>query len=471
MNKLFSKKIFSMLISGIIFISSTGLTIYAQERVGDMERDSFPTMISTVSESADVVELASSNTDKVEDFISRMYTLTLNRKPDKEGLDFWVNSLILGRSSGTQVADYFLNSEELQKKNLSASAYLDILYSALMGRESDVGGKSYWLDFLNNGCSRQGILREFLLSAEFGNICNLYGISRGTPDIKNPMDANLKLTVFVDRIYKQILERNSQPSELNYWTNEILKNGKTAESVCEFFLRSKEFTDKRHSEDKFLGIMYQTFFGRAADTSGLSYWKGLFSRGLSRNDAGTLFAYSSEFANILRSMSLTPTKPMWLPSIPADPTPVPTPTPAPTPVPVPGATIEGIRAEMVRLVNAHRASNGTSALKANDKLNQASQIRSVEISASFSHTRPSGKTPWTSIDEAGYKWRTVGENIAMNSNGNSSSADIALSLFNQWKNSDGHNKNMLNNSFTEIGFGVYLQGRSVYATQLFAAPG
>ena len=462
------KKLVSVVISGVIFMNLAGTTIIAEAR---NDNGNASALFAEDFYENETIEFAAANRQQITDFVARMYKLALEREPDFDGINFWINALADGSRTGTQVADFFLNSEELQKKNLSSSAYLDILYSALMGRQSDAGGKTHWSNYLNNGCSRQGILRQFLLSAEFGNICNSYGITRGTPNIKNSRDENIDLTVFVDRIYKQVLERNSKPDELDYWTKEILKNGKTAESVCEFFLTSKEFTDKKHSDDKFLSILYQTCFGRAADAEGLSYWKSVLSRGLSRSDVGKLFIYSAEFSNIIRSMGLTPSKAPPLPKIPTTtPAPKPTPAPTPTPAPVKAATVEDVRTEMLKLVNAHRSANGASALKASDKLNQAAQTRAKETSTYFSHTRPDGRDTWSVYDEVGYKWRAAGENIAMNSTGNGSAAEIAQSLFTQWKNSSGHNKNMLSKDFTEIGIGVYIEGRSVYSAQLFGTP-
>jgi uncharacterized protein YkwD len=59
-----------------------------------------------------------------------------------------------------------------------------------------------------------------------------------------------------------------------------------------------------------------------------------------------------------------------------------------------------------------------------------------------------------------------GENVAMNSYGDSGAEQAAASLFDQWKGSAGHLRNMLGN-FQYIGIGIVNSNRGVYGTQIF----
>jgi uncharacterized protein YkwD len=74
----------------------------------------------------------------------------------------------------------------------------------------------------------------------------------------------------------------------------------------------------------------------------------------------------------------------------------------------------------------------------------------------FSHTGQNGSTPGTRMKNAGYNWKTYGENIA---NGHTSEQQV----FNAWLASVGHCKNIMNPAFKEMGAGR--QGN--YWTQLF----
>lgn len=61
----------------------------------------------------------------------------------------------------------------------------------------------------------------------------------------------------------------------------------------------------------------------------------------------------------------------------------------------------------------------------------------------FSHTGSNGSDPGQRLTNAGYSWRTYGENIAA---GQSS----VQSVVNGWMNSPGHCANIMNSSFREI---------------------
>ena len=114
--------------------------------------------------------------------------------------------------------------------------------------------------------------------------------------------------------------------------------------------------------------------------------------------------------------------------------------------------------EVIRLVNEERAKEGLSALKTNDTISGAAQVRASELSTLFDHTRPDGTTCFTALDDAGIRYSTAGENIAA---GYSTPEQVV----NGWMNSAGHRSNILNADFTTIGVGYDSTGR--YWVQLF----
>lgn len=117
--------------------------------------------------------------------------------------------------------------------------------------------------------------------------------------------------------------------------------------------------------------------------------------------------------------------------------------------------------EMLNYVNEHRKNNGKNPLKPLTELQDYANLRAIEISHSFSHTRPTGKSCFDGIK--GYSY--IGENIAA---GNSSAKDTFI----QWKNSPGHNENMLNSNFTHMAVGHVKAKSSEYGdywVQFFAS--
>ncbi len=118
-------------------------------------------------------------------------------------------------------------------------------------------------------------------------------------------------------------------------------------------------------------------------------------------------------------------------------------------------------ARVIELVNAERQKRGLSALKTDSVLCKAAQTRAYETTDSFSHTRPSGQSCFTVLDEYNYKYSYAGENIAM---GQNSPEEVVQA----WMNSQGHRENILKGDFTKIGMGCISKGGTFYWTQLFA---
>lgn len=128
----------------------------------------------------------------------------------------------------------------------------------------------------------------------------------------------------------------------------------------------------------------------------------------------------------------------------------PEPEPEPEPEPDPGCGEEAFLTEVIRLVNVERAKQGLSALKTNNAITKAAQIRADELLQLFDHTRPDGRSCFTALGEAGVSYRAAGENIAMG-------YPTPEAVVNGWMNSPGHRANILNRSFTTIGVGYNSQ--------------
>ncbi len=119
----------------------------------------------------------------IEHFVTRFYTLCLEREPDQTGLYGWVGNLKNKHMNGAQIAEQFIFSDEFVGKNVSDEKYVELLYNTLLGRQSDASGKAGWVGELQNGyMTRRGMMKAFIESKEFSDICEGYGITRGTVD-------------------------------------------------------------------------------------------------------------------------------------------------------------------------------------------------------------------------------------------------------------------------------------------------
>ena len=125
-----------------------------------------------------------------------------------------------------------------------------------------------------------------------------------------------------------------------------------------------------------------------------------------------------------------------------------------------------VERSLLCLTNLHRVRNGLAALKRDTRLGAAARGHSADMVARnyFDHVTPEGAGPSQRAQAAGYPGG-AGENIAANGTGS------AFSLFDQWRNSAGHNQNMLTAGYVAAGFGVARgfpgAGAGVTGTQMF----
>lgn len=110
--------------------------------------------------------------------------------------------------------------------------------------------------------------------------------------------------------------------------------------------------------------------------------------------------------------------------------------------------------ELVAQVNAERAKYGLGALRVDDELTRAAQVRAREIVQKFSHTRPDGSA-WNTVSASAY-----GENIAVGQR----TVDKVMAA---WLTSKGHRENILRASYGSIGVCRYISGGVTYWVQLF----
>ena len=100
---------------------------------------------------------------------SRLYTAYFLRNPDVGGLRFWVGRLAGGQSLGG-VSQFFSQSAEFEERygDLGDSAFIDLVYTNVLGRSPDATGRAFWLTQLDSGAYDRGrIMSGFSESPEF----------------------------------------------------------------------------------------------------------------------------------------------------------------------------------------------------------------------------------------------------------------------------------------------------------------
>ena len=115
--------------------------------------------------------------------------------------------------------------------------------------------------------------------------------------------------------------------------------------------------------------------------------------------------------------------------------------------------VAAAKQDIVDRTNALRRAKGVAALRVNDKLMQAAQVRADEIAASgvYSHTRPDGRKSNTVTDSkyTGENIHSISELYLEQQHKTLSEAVVEL-----WSNSKAHADNMTSSRYGEIGVGL-----------------
>lgn len=124
------------------------------------------------------------------------------------------------------------------------------------------------------------------------------------------------------------------------------------------------------------------------------------------------------------------------------------------PVEQPAQTdVAAAKQDIIDRTNALRRENGAAALRVNDKLMQAAQVRADEMAASgvYSHTRPDGRKSNTVTDSkyTGENIHSISELYLEQQHKTLSEAVVEL-----WSNSKAHTDNMTSSRYGETGVGL-----------------
>lgn len=256
----------------------------------------------------------------INDFVNRLYLESLGRYADDDGLKYWSNELAYKRIDGAMAARSFINSKEFKDKNLSNTDYLAVLYRVFFNRDMDEGGKNYWLSQLNMGMSRENVLEGFVGSPEWTSICTSYQINPGSAKSIKPISVpnatpvptavvtpvpvdvvpNDNVYSFSTRMYSCALNRNPDPSGLEYWSTELANRRISGTTLAYRFFFSQEFIDSNVSNEEFVNRLYRVFLDREPDAAGYSYWIASLENGSTRVDVFNGFSLSPEFVDICK---------------------------------------------------------------------------------------------------------------------------------------------------------------------------
>ena len=116
-------------------------------------------------------------------------------------------------------------------------------------------------------------------------------------------------------------------------------------------------------------------------------------------------------------------------------------------------------AVVLDLVNAYRKQNGLKALTLNATLSEAAKNHSRDLAKwdRISHFGSDGSNPWDRVKRTGYNARLAAENVG--------TGQVPIEeVFKGWKESPGHNKNLLLADAEHMGIALVQEPKSEFKT-------
>ena len=237
-------------------------------------------------------------------FISRLFTIGLDRTPDfiEERL---YGALLEEGSSACDIAKSVLFSTEFRNRNLTDYAYVQLLYRVLLNRFGTNAEIQNMVQFLSVGMSREFVFYQFINSSEFSNICNAIGVVRGSGNSDENRDQNFQVTSFVFRLYDNCLQRTPDVTGLNNWTGVLNNQTAGGKTVAHGFFFSQEFISRNTSDNVFVNLLYQTMLNRIPSDSEVNSWLNAINyNNATREDVFNGFGESQEFESLCASYGI-----------------------------------------------------------------------------------------------------------------------------------------------------------------------
>ena len=216
--------------------------------------------------------------------IARLYQAYFLRAPDASGFRFWKNE----RASGTtaiEISEFFSGSPEFRQRygQLSNAAFVNLIYRNVLQRSPDRSGFDFWVNALNSGSlSRGEVMLGFSDSAEY--------VTRTETVAPNGVAEGQIL-----RLYQAVFLRTPGDNALEFWTDSLRTQRLTG--IANFFTESPEFNSRYGalSDRQFVTLIYRNVLGRTPNTSEVDFWAGQLFAGSSRGEVLVGFSESLEF--------------------------------------------------------------------------------------------------------------------------------------------------------------------------------
>ena len=127
----------------------------------------------------------------------------------------------------------------------------------------------------------------------------------------NAVCGDAAVVTLITHYYQNILGRAPEPAGLAYYQdriNQAKANGQDVKqefkTMASNFLNSPEYLNKGSNDTEYVTTLYKTFLQRDPESTGLTYYLDLLTKGTSRNSLLDNFVNSPEFAQFMSNLGL-----------------------------------------------------------------------------------------------------------------------------------------------------------------------
>lgn len=152
--------------------------------------------------------------------------------------------------------------------------FVQHLYEDLLGRDPAGGDDQPWLSLLASGTSQATVAQAILQSPEH-------------------------LHILVNSMYQKLLGRTAETQGLDFWTNQLMHGSDESTVRAQIAASDEFFTRAGGTNDGYLAALYQDLLGRGGDAPSVALWQSQLAGGATRNDVAQGFVKSSEFHSLL----------------------------------------------------------------------------------------------------------------------------------------------------------------------------
>jgi hypothetical protein len=234
-------------------------------------------------------------------FVLKYYQDILGRPADAGGAQSWtmdisrVTSFGIGVNEGfLALAKTFFTCTEYLSENKSDRDYVIDLYQTFLNRMPDEEEIDTWVDNLQSGLTRNGAMECFAYCAEFAQLLQqAFGNTQARPE-------NNLVNDFYRGILGRFPDAGGYYYWLGLMRDAQCTGAQAVRDIsrqlAQLFFGSSEYAGRNHDNSGYVEDLYDAILRRGPDPGGFSYWVGQLAAGaITRNALLNAFINSSEF--------------------------------------------------------------------------------------------------------------------------------------------------------------------------------